>query len=193
MRYSNDRPKAQTALAIALLFFAIPVLSKSYLIVNFTNQFNGLTPQWISFYHPRRATSFDFRYKDLPPSWQHPRLATNPAVVKIHHGRNRLHHIDFTKHSDGNNDTIVFQGRFEARFKPNKVYYMGDITFTEEGMSTEFSLETLRSLCKDNETVRSAKAIYLVFQGPEPIKYDAPCAQLELLAAPALEPTSETD
>lgn len=68
---------------------------------------------------------------------------------------------------------------------------MGDVTFTEEGMSTEFSLETLRSLCKDNKIVRSAKAIYLVFQGPEPIKYDAPCAQIDVLDAPALEPASE--
>lgn len=202
MRYSNYRPKAQAALAIALLLFlllfAIPALSKSYLIVNFTNQFNGLTPQWIGFYQRALPVEHEFGYEGrspqtLPRSWQHPRLKTNPAVVKIHHGRNRLHHIDFTKHSEGNKDTIVFQGRYEARFKPNRVYYMGDITFTEEGISTKFSLETLRTLCKDNKIVRSAKAIYLVFQGPEPIKYDAPCAQLELLAAPAFEPTSTTE
>lgn len=190
MRHSSYRPKSQAALAIALLFFAIPALSKSYLIVNFTNQFNGLTPKWIGFYQRKLRVDHQFGYEgrqpqSLPRSWQHPRLKTNPAVVKIQQGRNRLHHIDFTKHSKGNKDTIIFQGRYEAHFKPNRVYYMGDITFTDEGISTEFSLETLRKVCKDNKIVRSAKAIYLVFQGPEPIKYDAPCAELELLDTPA--------
>jgi len=170
------RQAIQFMLSLVLVLATLPALSKSYLIVNFTNVNQGSAPTWLAI-HNKKEFGSQGLISDYRRSAIHLPLKASENLLSFKSGPYNISHLDFTKRKGGNKKTLYFPKRFTMRFKLNTIYYLGDITFADGGMSIKPSAETIGRLCNQHAVLRSADALYVVFRQPKPIKIEAPCAK----------------